>query len=515
MKKLYLVFWWHMHQPLYRDPFSGKYLLPWTYLHAVKDYYEMPWHIIRFEKIKANFNLVPVLLEQIEDYASGKARCLLLETLEKPPGELTEEDIRFLSVLIKLLPFERMVKPYPRLVTLFEKISKLSREDLRDLQVLYLLSWCGRALREKSPLVRELLLKGEGFEEAEKLSLIEETRAFLKTIIPFYRELSSEKRISLSTTPYYHPLLPILIDPQASKEADPEVMLPRITPFGETARIHVEAAVKKHTETLGEVPRFVWPAEGALSEAALDLLSENGLKLAATDEALLLNTLGEGDRRKIYRKYHLGEITLLFRDRILSDLIGFTYHGMSTEAAVEDFVRRLREIYEAVDHSPLVSVILDGENCWEYYEDNGYPFLTALYSRLENMAWVETLTLEEVLARDDLLEGRLSGLKAGSWIYGNFRKWLGTEKKNQAWETLAEVYGILSEGKDHPAFERALTYFLRAQGSDWFWWYGEGLKIPFLDRFDLLFRNNLMKALSEVGEEIPEDLKRPIEEVQV
>ncbi len=506
MKKLYLVFWWHMHQPSYRDALSGEYLLPWTYLHALKDYGEMPWLLSRFPGIKGNFNLVPVLLEALEDYASGEVRDPLLKILRQPVEDLSEEDRALLFTLIRLLPAP-LKATLPALSELERRIPHLSGAELQDLRVLYLLVWCGRAFRERYPLVEDLRRKGKGYTPEELQALLEASFRFAGEIVAFYRDLEERGQGSLSVTPYHHPLLPLLLDVQAARENDPEVPLPDIGPFGDTAARQVLMAVESHCSRFGESPRFCWPAEGAVSEAALSLLAAHGLQGLATDETLLWAVRGGEDRSVLFRRYRMGESLILFRDRGLSDLIGFSYQHLSAEEAVDDFLRRLRDIYEGVNYSPLVSVILDGENCWEYYPENGYPFLTRLYQALEREPWIEPLSLKEAFLREDLPEAELKSLRAGSWMGGTFRKWLGHPEKNRAWELLWRVYRILENHAGQEEYLRALPYFLRAESSDWFWWYGEGLDTPLLDRFDLLFRHHLVRVLRELGEPLPDEVR--------
>ncbi|RUM88339.1 MAG: glycoside hydrolase [Thermodesulfatator sp.] len=477
MEKLYLVFWWHMHQPFYEDPETGVYLLPWTFLHALKDYYEMPWHFFRFPTLKANFNLVPVLLDQLEAYGAGEARDPLLEILEKP--RLSGAEKGFLSALLDLLP-EPLRRREP---ALFEERAP---EEQREA---YLRAWCGEAFRERY---------SQAFAEGGP-ALLEAARRFVAEIPSYYRRLWEEGRLGVSLTPYYHPLLPVLLDPSSARENDPEITLPALEPLPETAEIQVLRAFSRFEKIFGRAPQGVWPAEGAVSQATVELLSRAGARILATDESLLWAALGEKDPLRLYRRFRLGEVVILFRDQFLSDRIGFVYQHWAPEAAVEEFLGRLREIYETVKN-PVVTVLLDGENCWEYYPENGFPFRELLYQRLSESSWIETLTLEEVLSREDLPEEELPRLKAGSWVFGNFRKWLGHPAKNRAWELLGQA-GVLLRREGFP--QRALEYFLRAEGSDWFWWYGEGVNLPLLDRFDYLFRANLRMVYRELGKESP------------
>lgn len=473
MKKLYLIFLWHMHQPLYKNPKSGYYELPWVLLRSLKDYFDMPYYLRKFKRVKVNFNLTPVLLEQIEDYAESKAKDELLELVLKP--RLNKKEKEFLRTLFESLP-EPMINSVEGLKRLKEK-GNLEEEDYKDLRVLYLLAWCGNYLRESSEVVKRLLKKGGNYEKSDRVALLEEILKHLRSIIPLYKELFEEKRIGLSTTPYYHPITPILLDAEDVKASEPYLKVPNIDAvFEEDAREQVALALEKFEKTFGVKPKHFWPSEGALSEKTLKLFLEFGIELTATDENLLFKSYPQGNKFKVYNYKGL---KVLFRDRGLSDAISFIYYSWKEEDGVKDFIKNLRNIYEYYDFSPVVSVILDGENPWDYYRENGRRFLELLYQSLEENDWIETLTLDEV---SNLETTPLEHLKAGTWT-GSFSKWIGSDEKNQYWEKLA---GVKKEvGKSE--------WLLVAEGSDWFWWAGE-LKGVFGEVFEKLFYSFLEVA---------------------
>ena len=476
MKKLYLVLWWHMHQPLYRDPFTETYLLPWTFLHTIKDYYDMPSYLREFN-IKVNFNLTPVLIEQIEDYSKGEVKDKFLQAVSKEPDQLTPEEIEFL----KTFTGANIHKPIYRFERLREILSKekLNKKDILDLQTLNLLAWCGRTLKKE---LKELFKKGRNYTGEEKELILKKAFELIKGTLEVYKELYNNGKIGLSTTPYYHPLIPILLNPECVREATPGVELPNFdVSFREDAVKQVKLAKAKFKKHFGREPIAFWPAEGGVSDETLNLFSSEGIKLTATDEAVLYNTFQGGD---IYRGYnHKSGIRIFFRNRELSDLIGFVYQSWNEEDAVSDFIGRLWRIYERSDKNPLVFVILDGENCWEYYRENGIPFLEKFYGTLQKQDWIETLTLQEVLEREDIAYKGLDYIKAGTWFNGNFLKWIGNKEKNRYWEMLIETKKVAKN-----------DYILVAEGSDWFWWQGEDIKAPFLEIFDKLYKNFLRKA---------------------
>jgi alpha-amylase/alpha-mannosidase (GH57 family) len=423
MKKLYLVLWWHMHQPLYREPFTNTYLLPWTFLHTIKDYYDMPSYLRGFN-VKVNFNLTPVLIEQIEDYSKGEVKDKFLRAVSKEPDELTEEEIEFLKTFIRA-NIHKPIYRFKRLEVLLGK-EKLDRNDILDLQTLNLLAWCGRTLRKE---LKELMEKGKNYTSEERNYILKKAFEIVKEILGIYRELYNEGSIGLSSTPYYHPLIPILLNPECVKEATPYVEIPKFdVSFKEDAIKQVKLAKEKFKKVFGEEPFAFWPAEGGVSNGTLELFSSEGVELTATDETILYTSTNNGNIHKGYN-FQSG-IKVFFRNRELSDLIGFVYQSWKEEDAVSDFIGRLKSIYEGQkDKNPVVFVILDGENCWEYYRENGIPFLEKFYSEIQRQDWIETLTLKEVLESENITYESLENIRAGTWFNGNFLKWIGNREK--------------------------------------------------------------------------------------
>ncbi|WP_456455416.1 glycoside hydrolase family 57 protein [Thermovibrio sp.] len=512
--KVGLTFLWHMHQPIYKDGIGGEYKAPWVFLHGIKDYYDMPYHLSKFSKLKAVFNLTPSLIVQLKDYAKGGKDCLFLKSLRKEVKSLSRKEKLFLLKFLFKSPLKTMIstlKEYFKLYVQREKLSeeefidRITNQDFLNLQVLFLLSWCGNYLRENSNLVKGLIEKGNGFSEKEKLKLIEELTGFIGKILPLYRKMQEEGRIEISTTPFYHPILPLLLKIESAKEATPWVKLPGLhISFKEDAEEQLRKALLLYREEFGRECRGIWPAEGGISEECIELFGKFKVKWSASDEEVLLNSLELKEREKIYRCYKFKGVKLLFRDRELSDLIGFTYHDLKEEEAVNDFIGRLRE-----KKGKQVAVILDGENCWEFYNENGWPFRELLYKRLEEEDWIETLLPSEIEEKEEL--GRI---RAGSWVNGNFLVWIGSKEKNRAWELLGKTKSKVEEKKKSRGYIRAKEKILTAEGSDWFWWLDENRQSEESQLFESLFRSFLIGALKEVEEEPDYELLNPLIKVE-
>ncbi|ADU96944.1 glycoside hydrolase family 57 [Thermovibrio ammonificans HB-1] len=515
-ERVKLVLLWHMHQPLYRNGITGEYEMPWVFLHGIKDYYDMAWHASKFEGLKVTFNLTPVLIKQLKEYGEGKANCKFLELMKRPVKELQNHEKRWLLQFLFHGNVETMVKPFKHYYELFLRFERESQEgsflknltsqDFLNLEVLFLLSWCGRYLRENSRVVKRLVEKESVFSEEEKLELIGELLRFTGKVIPLYSRLSREGKVEVSTTPYYHPILPLLLNIEAAKESTPDVRLPALhVNFKDDAELQTEKAIKEVKE-LFDFKGGVWPAEGGVSEEALKLLKEKGANWCATDEEVLFKSLSRrfGTREPLYRVYSYEGLKLLFRDRELSDLIGFVYKSWREDDAVEDFTGRLKRIGEQFKE-PVVSVILDGENCWEFYRENGYPFREKLYRTLSQLEWVESVFPSELEATE-----KLERVVAGSWIGGNFLTWVGDREKNRAWELLGITKLNLEEERENDNYRKAKEKLLAAEGSDWFWWFGKGHYTPFSQTFDRLFRSNLIAVYKLLNKTIPQELFTPI-----
>jgi len=496
---------WHMHQPDYRDPVSGQTLLPWTWLHGVKDYGEMLETIVE-TGARVTVNLVPSLLEQLERYGAGQDNDRWLEIVSQNPKDLSAEERAFMVRQFFSVNEETQIHNHKRYHQLYlqrgadpeETAHGFSDQDLLDLQVWFLLAWTGSHMRRKQPLVAYLLTQGENFSISQKQELLMCCNEELQRVLDFHRQLEESGQIELSVTPYAHPILPLLCNLQTAQEPSPGLPLPAATfHYPEDARLQVREGLKTADRILGTRPRGMWPAEGAVSQDAVRIMGEEGALWAATDEDILARSLdtGLGNRSLLYRSYSYEGLPLLFRDRELSDRIGFLYATWNTADAVADLMKRLRQV-AAMAPGGIVPIILDGENCWERYRDNGYPFLRAFYQAIKEAPEMRLATISEALGNS--VPTPLDRLAAGSWIRSDFTTWIGHPEENMAWELLAQSRRELFGNEIQQALaapEKPLSdlvrELLRAEGSDWFWWYGDEHVTAQADIFDRLFRMHL------------------------
>jgi len=519
-----LVFLWHMHQPDYRDHVSGEFVLPWVYLHGLKDYSDMAGHLERHPSIKAVVNFVPVLLDQIEDYcdqfASGRFRDPLLRLLARP--DLESIDVADRSLLLNTCfrnNHATMLSPFPTYKRLHDLQALLAREGeasigylsgryFADLVTWYHLAWCGETVRRENTLSAELMSKGEDYSHDDRLRLLALIGDVLQRLIPRYHALAAAGRIELSTTPGTHPLAPLLLDFHSARESLPDAALPQSTAYpGGRSRVeaHIAAAIAAHSRRFGKPPAGVWPAEGAVSSAFVQQLADAGFTWAASGERVLRHSLAghaEAAPQAPYNPWRLTEapgIRLFFRDERLSDLIGFEYAKWHGRDAAQHFVRQLEAIRAAAGkhETPLVGVALDGENAWEHYPYNGYYFFDDLYSLLATHPTIRTTTYGEAASRPSPpAPAQLPGLTAGSWVFGTFSTWIGDPEKNRAWDLLCaakQSYDLVMAGGRLSAEEAAAAEAQLAvcESSDWFWWFGDYNPAPAVASFDRLYRRNL------------------------
>lgn len=541
-----------MHQPYYKDPLTGQYDLPWTYLHAVKDYYDMAAIVDDTEGARAVFNLVPSLLEQIQEYAEGTAVDLFLIHGQMNPSDMTTENRRFILDNFFSANRERMIEPHNRYLELLylagngsrngtsDRLRNFGDQEIIDLQVWFFLAWTGEMARRRWPELQELVNKGRHFNADDKKSLFDIHLEILRAIIPLYGKLHREGKAELSVSPYYHPILPLLCDTGIARKAMPKVNLPQ-TRFRhpEDAKAQVALGIDYFNRIFGYAPSGMWPSEGSVSDEALTIMAECGIRWAASDEGILAATLAEGlgeRKRNLYRPYTFSsngsELSLLFRDHRLSDLIGFTYSRWDQERATDDFVERLKEIRkDANGRKACVTIILDGENAWEYYPENGYTFLSTLYRKIAKTPGLRLTTPSQALER---FQDRqvLDHVHPGSWINAHYGIWIGHPEENSAWDYLEqarraavtgnpEVETLLGSGGGIPDSSSGSESNARlicrslftAEGSDWFWWYGDDHFSSHSNHFDSLFRNNLIQVYRLLDLPVPRNLFEPIKKV--
>ena len=534
MSRIYLCFVWHMHQPFYKNLISGEYHLPWTRMHALKDYYGMVKVLEDFPRVRQTFNLVPSMMAQIEEYASGEAADPFLRAALKPAEELTEEEQKFiLRYLFQANP-SRMIRRFPRYGELYDAWAQTGRnpdkarryfpaQTLRDLQVLSQVAWFDEELLAGDAEVRGLVAKERNYTLEDQQLMGAKQLAILRKVLPIYQEFERRGQIELATTPFYHPILPLLCDTNIAGVSHPGLPLPAAFRYPRDARLQLERAREYMEQHFGRRPRGLWPSEGSVSDEVFQIAAEAGFAWTATDNGVLTRTLGRlAGVAETYRPY-LWEtdgrrIHVLFRDHFLSDLIGFVYSRMDAAEAAEHFLGKIRENCRWFrDHGQdaLVPIILDGENAWEYYEGSGRPFLRALYRQIDADPSMETTTVSEALER--VPAQTLGHIFPGSWINANFNVWIGSEEDNHAWNLLLDArqtYDRVAGGSRSAlsAEQKALAWeeLLIAEGSDWCWWYGPEHHSANRAEFDHLYRSHLANVYRALRQPPPDALSRPI-----
>jgi len=534
---------WHMHQPYYEDLATREHILPWVRLHALKDYYGMVALLREFPGVRMTFNLVPSLLVQLEAFAEARARDRFLELSLKAAADLDEGDVDFILENFFHAQRQHMIDAYPRygellarrgggaLTSLTERRAAGARfgvDDLRDLQVWHKLAWIDPFYLDGDARIRTLLAKGRGFTEADKQILREVELELLNKVIPEYRQAAERGQIELSASPFYHPIVPLMCDTDVYLRTHPDARRPR-EPFRrpEDAADQLERAAACHARLFGKRPVGLWPSEGSVSDAIVPLVHAAGFSWMATDEMILARTLGIAFTRdvrgqveqpeRLYAPYIVraggAGVACTFRDHVLSDLIGFVYSGWAPEAAADDFVGRLAEAgrryaQRTGGEEALIPIILDGENAWEHFVGGGRPFLRALYQRLEGHSELRTVTMAEGCAG---AKKELGGIFPGSWIDANFYIWIGHADDQKGWSQLADARAALdvatgNRSVDPAALAEAREEILIAEGSDWFWWYGDDHSSAHDLEFDDLFRRHVRNAYQRLQAPIPDEL---------
>lgn len=542
--RLKVVLCWHMHQPEYRSLADGTYQLPWVYLHAIKDYVDMAAIIEATPGARAVVNFVPVLLDQIEDYAkqidghlrerSAISDPLLASLVAAQPPAGTEPRLELIRACLRANE-RRVIDRFPafrRLADLAHRIEQdpseldyYSDRFLTDLLTWYHLAWLGETVRREDGRVRQLMMKASGYTMEDRRLLLAIIGQIMSSVTARYRRLAECGAIELSVTPYAHPMLPLLIDFSAAREAVPDMPLPESPAYPggrERAAWHVQEGIAGFERHFGFRPSGCWPAEGGLSTEAAALLAEAGFRWTATGGSVLRNSLVRSGKDEnggaMHRPYRIdgSDIACFFRDDGLSDLIGFTYYDWHGDDAVANLVHHLENIaaVHPGDDQIVVSIVLDGENAWEAYPENGYHFITALYQRLVDHPRIELTTFSECLD-SGVQPAELEQLVAGSWVYGTFSTWMGDEDKNRGWDLLCQAKEawdrVMAEGTlDARHRELALQQLAACEGSDWCWWFGDYNPASTVGDFERLYRLHLSNLHRFLGLEPPENLRQVI-----
>ena len=529
---------WHMHQPSYVDPIRGTALMPWVRLHATKGYLDMISMVEQVPGFRCTFNITPVLIQQIEELAAGRVRDLWHELASTPADALTlDQQCAILEHFFKANP-NNMIRPYARYWALLHKrglrpppsgfariAGDFSPQDYRDLQAWFNLTWFGYAAARLYPEIADLKRKGEGFTEDDKQTIFAAQQAILKTVLGYYRAVAERGQIEITTTPFYHPILPLVYNTDFARRCQPGTQLPPQFSRPADVRAQLVRARELHTQTFGSPPRGLWPSEGSVCPELIPILQELGFEWFATDEEILWRSLAVRDpglvpdRNQLFQAFQVNygdaNVCGIFRERALSDFVGFTASrnepGVAAAFMVDHFARIAQNF---PGQEPLCAVVLDGENAWEHFPDGGEAFLRELYERIAKHPDLHTTTVHDYLAEHPPV-ATIPTLHTGSWINANFGIWIGHSEDNRGWELLGQTRAFLQAKIDRAELtpdqqRRALDEIYAAEGSDWFWWYGDDFVTDNDLIFDELFRTHLQNVYVISGAAIPSALKTHI-----
>jgi alpha-amylase/alpha-mannosidase (GH57 family) len=532
--KLKLVLCWHMHQPEYRDLRTGEFILPWTYLHVIKDYVDMAAHLEAVPKARAVVNFAPILLEQIEEYARQVNGYLhdrisitdpLLAALVDPSIPSDPEQRMGLVKNCMRANRERQINRYPafkRLVEMadwlehhYDSLTYVNSQFITDILSWYHLVWMGETIKLTDSRIKRLIEKGSGFTLHDRIEIVEVISEQLTSVILRYKSLARKGQVELSVTPYAHPILPLLLDLNSAREAMPNAPLPELNVYpGGTERVdwHIQKGVQTFKRLFGFTPKGCWPSEGGVSEQTLKMLADAGFEWTASGGSVLHNSLNlpeNAGQSGIHYPFKLNtsDIVCFYRDDGLSDLIGFEYSKWHADDAVGDLIHHLENIAYHEPGEKVVSIIMDGENAWEYFPANGYYFLNALYQRLSDHPNIQLTTFSECL-QDKVEVKPLAKMVAGSWVYGTFSTWIGDADKNRGWDMLGDAKWAFdkatSAGKlSEKQVRQAELQLAVCEGSDWFWWFGDYNPGEAVSNFEKQFRLNLSNLYRLLEEEPP------------
>ena len=524
-----------MHQPVYQLTPTGDYLMPWVRLHAVKDYLDMVLILEKFPKIKLNFNLVPVLLDSLIDYGENDLHDIHSRLTITDVEDLTADDKEFIINNFFDANFHSMILPSEEYNRLYQKyqlnpendINMFSNQEYSDLMALFNLAWFDPIYKNIYPELKKLIKKGKDYTTEDRIKIIDIQRDIIRKIIPTYKKFSDEGRIEITTSPYYHPILPILLDIKSIKKSS-ENDLPTNLKMELDAKMQTEMALDRMENIFGKRPRGIWPSEHCISSKELGLLKELGVDWTISDEGILSNSINfefvRDFRGYLEDPYHLLKsykykddgVNIIFRDSVIPNLIGFEYPNHPAESAANDLYDRIKvaqsKLLSSPDENHLITIAMDGENCWENYTADGSTFLSTIYSLIENDPSLETILISDYLDKD--IQKPLNKISSGSWVNRNFKLWIDEPLKNLAWTYLKQVRDDFSayvkQNPLNPNIEAARRELFICEGSDWFWWYGEPNDSGRDNIFDYIFREHLKNIYLFLGLEVPQYLDTPL-----
>ena len=537
-KKLSVAIYWHMHQPVYQLTPDGDYLMPWVRLHAVKDYLDMVEILDKFKNLKLNFNLIPVLLDSIIDYAEHGVHDLHSRLTITPVSMLTDDAKYFIlsnffdaNYQTMIMQFEEYKRLYDKMLS-YEQIdvNAFTNQEYSDIMALFNLAWIDPSHRNKYPELKKLYKKGKNYTDEDRVQIIEIHRDIIRQIIPTYKKYLEEGRIELSTTPYYHPILPILLEGGTVKRYMDE--MPSHLKTAQDAEEQTKLALDRTEEIFGKRPRGIWPSEHALDKASVDMFAKLGVDWTIGDEMILSDSANTElvrdfrghleDPYSIVKSYNYKsecgkDVKLIFKEAALPGLISFEYPNHNPIAAANDLYDRIKTIQSKILSSPdkkhLITIAMDGENCWENYEDDGLSFLKTFYSLLEEDSSLETVLISDYLD-DEKHHKELSKIKSDTWVHRNLKLWINEPLKNLAWSYLKQVREDFSkfvkQNPDYPHIGYAKRELFICEGSDWFWWYGEPNNSGKDNLFDYIYREHLKNVYLYLGLQYPKYLDEPL-----
>ena len=532
-KKLSIAFYWHMHQPVYQLSPEGDFLMPWVRLHAVKDYLDMVLILDKFKNIKLNFNLVPVLLDALVDYGQNNMHDIHSRLTVTDVNDLTDDDKQFIINNFFDANFHSMILPdkeynrlYQKYQSTFENdISIFSLQEYSDLMALFNLAWFDPVYKNKYPDLKKLIKKGKNYTLDDRIKIIEIQRDIIRKIIPTYKKFMEKGKIEITTSPYYHPILPILLDIKSIKKSA-DSTLPSNLKMELDARIQTEMAINRIEELFGKKPQGIWPSEHCINSKVLNMLKSLGINWTISDEGILSNSINfefvrdfRGyleDPYHLLKSYDYKGIKIIFRDSVIPNLIGFEYPNHPPKAAANDLYDRIKaaqnKLLSSPDENHLLTIAMDGENCWENYKEDGAEFLSEIYSLIEKDPTLETVLISDYLAKDT--PKTLNKISSGSWVNRNFKLWIDEPLKDLAWTYLKQVRddfsAFVKQNPLHPNIEAARRELFICEGSDWFWWYGEPNDSGRDNIFDYIFREHLKNIYLYLGLEPPQYLETPL-----
>lgn len=545
---LYVNLTWHQHQPLYYKDEAGVYSRPWVRVHATKDYLDMAETVAQYEGVNVTFNLTPSLIRQLDDFASNGAKDIYWVLAEIPAHELDETQKRFILERFFDANWDNVIGRFPRYKELLEKragtdslaidaaLDAFSDQDFLDLQVWFNLAWIDLDYLAEEPL-KELVEKGKNFSETDKVVLFDAIKAIIIKVIPYHAELQKQNVIEVTTTPYAHPILPLIYNVDLALVGNPSAEMPtNAFSYPQDAKAHLAKSVEMYKEYFGQDVRGLWPGEGSVAQDIVGIVHEAGYQYMQTGEPVLAKSLGidtftrdENEKVKqaddLYRPYYVmdeagNKVAIFFRDWNLSDKVGFTYSGMSGEDAASDLINRLESIHDdflsqGLEGPHIVSVVLDGENAWEYYDNDGKAFLNALYKKFSESQKLKTITPSDYLKLFPE-QRELENLFPGAWFSPNYDTWIGESEEAQAWNYLAQTRSFLADyesgqkSADSNQLAQAFDFMYLAEGSDWFWWYGTDQDSGQDSYFDQGFRELLRQVYLSLDEPVPSFVNVPI-----